>query len=214
MPDIESHSRTIYACISATELVAEAARTYGEAMSVLPQRAHGAATGPMIARELVFPALALAAIVASVNVRIPLGLPGHRGLVWLSLLVAVVLGTRARTTVLVVGAGASAAALTFHPAPWDDARYLAAAILLYAVAAPGGRRRLRVALAAAPIHLVGLAGSAAALIGGRYWSGFASVGMSEKVLWHLGFGLAAGLLGSALGCAVAYGADRPGRNSG
>lgn len=150
------------------------------------------------AREVVFPAMALLAIVASSDVRMPMGLPGHRGLVWLTLLVAVVLVTRARETVLAVGAGSTLATLMLHTGPGGHAslRYLAAAVLLYVVVgAPVVReKRWLVALAAAPIHLVALAG---ALV----WAG-----MAEKAVFHLVFGLAAGLLGWAIATGIDWGA--------
>ncbi|MCV7101313.1 hypothetical protein H7I01_13090 [Mycobacterium palustre] len=169
-------------------------------------RARRAAAGWPVARDVVFPALAVAGIVAAADLRMPMGLPGHRGLVWLSLLVAVVLTARTRAAVLAVGAAATWTTLGWHlvPGPWDGSRYLAAAVLLYAVSAAAGRRRWPVVVAAAPTHLVALAGPAAAAIGGRYWSASVTVGMTEKALFHLGFGLAAGLLGWAVAC----GADR------
>ncbi|OHV06555.1 hypothetical protein [Mycobacterium talmoniae] len=154
------------------------------------------------AREVVFPVLAVAVIVAYADLRIPMGLPGHRGLIWLTLLVAVALTTRRRETVLAVGAAATAATLLLQlaPGPADSARYLGAALLLYAVAAAPvvRRRRWLLALAAAPIHLVALAGSVAALLGGGQLLALASVGMTDRVLFHLGFGLVAGLLGWAI----------------
>lgn len=150
----------------------------------------------MFAREVVLPALAVVAIVAYGDVRIPMGLPGHRGLVWLSLLVAVALATHRRATVVAVGAASTVATVAMHfPGAGGSVRYVAAAILLYAVAAtPAARtRRWLVALAAAPIHLVALADSGAVLAGA--W-------MVEKALFHLGFGLAAGLLGWAIAAAT------------
>nr|WP_232080162.1 hypothetical protein [Mycobacterium branderi] len=140
-------------------------------------------------REVALPVLAVAAIVAYADVRTPLGLPGHRGLVWLSMLVAVALATRRPETVIAVGAAATTATLALHVAagPWGAARYLAAAVLLYAVAAR--RRPCLVVLAAAPIHLVALAGSVVSI---------------ERAAFHLVFGLTAGLLGWA----IAFGMGR------
>lgn len=165
-----------------------------------------ATRGWPLAREVVFPVLAVAVIVGCADIRIPVGLPGHRGLVWLTLLVAVALSTRRRETVLAVGATSTVATLALLPHPTDSARYLAAAVLLYAVAAAPvtrGRKWLP-ALAAAPIHLVALAGSVAALLGGGHLIALSSVGFTEKALYHLGFGLAAGVLGAA----IAFGMDR------
>jgi hypothetical protein len=72
--------------------------------------------------------------------------------------------------------------------------------MLYALAALPvvRRRRWLLAIAAAPIHLVALAGSIVALLGGGYLFTSASVGLAEKAVFHLGFGLVAGLLGWAV----------------
>ncbi|MGC2652190.1 MAG: hypothetical protein WA317_01010 [Mycobacterium sp.] len=157
------------------------------------------ATRCVVTRDVLFPGLAIAAIVISADVRVPMGLPGHRGLIWLTLLVTTVLITRRRETVVVVGAASMLATLGLHISPdaWGSGRYLAAAILLYAVAAApvAVRRRWVVALAAAPIHLVALAGALATWLSHGYLPVLASVGMAEKTLCHLLFGLLAGLLG-------------------
>ncbi|BBZ36977.1 hypothetical protein MCNS_00400 [Mycobacterium conspicuum] len=142
------------------------------------------------------PLLAVAVIVVSSDIRMPIGLPGHRGLVWLTVLVAVAVATPRRLTVVAVGAASTIATFAAHLSPGTgSARYLAAAILLYAVASTAAvrRRRWLIVLAAAPIHLVALADSLAVLLG--------RAGMVEKGLFHLGFGLAAGLLGWAIGSA-------------
>lgn len=118
-----------------------------------------------------------------------MGLPGHRGLVWLTLLVAVALMTQRRATVVAVGAAATVTTLAMNvPAgphgSVGSARYLAAAGLLYGLIELTKRRwAWLIALAAAPIHLVALVGGSVAAV------------LPEKVLFHLGFGLAAGLLG-------------------
>lgn len=117
---------------SANAVVVAAKSAYGLVMTVMQQPAHGV----MVAREAAFPALAIVAIVASADIRIPLGLPGHRGLVWLTVLVAVTLLTRRRETVVVVGAASTLSAAVLDAAgPWMSGRYLAAAMLLYAAAA-------------------------------------------------------------------------------
>ncbi len=158
-------------------------------------------------REVVFPLLAALAIVSYSDIHIPMGLPGHRGLVWLTLLVAVVLVTHRTVTVVAVGAAASVATLALNfpagaAAAVGSTRYFTAAVLLYAVAAAPmvRRRRWLIVLAAAPIHLVALADSLAALLGRGNLPAFA--GVAEKVLFHLGFGLAAGILGWAIASAL------------
>lgn len=186
---------------SANAVVVAAKSAYGLVMTVMQQPAHGV----MVAREAAFPALAIVAIVASADIRIPLGLPGHRGLVWLTVLVAVTLLTRRRETVVVVGAASTLSAAVLDAAgPWMSGRYLAAAMLLYAAAAiPAVRGRpWLLSGAAAPIHLVALAGSIFAV--GRAGALPATVwnGMAERAEFHLGFGLLAGLLGWALASAV------------
>lgn len=153
-------------------------------------------------REVAFPLLAVAVIVASTDIRMPLGLPGHRGLIWLTLLVAVALVTARRETVLAVGAASSIAALPIHGLsdPLWSSRYVAAAALLLAVGSvPVVRlRRWLLALAAAPIHLVALASSVAS---GHTMSAWVSNAMLERAGWHAIFGLVAGLFawGVALG---------------
>lgn len=145
--------------------------------------------GRSLSREVVFPLLSVVVIAGYADVRIPMGLPGHRGLVWLTLLVAVTLMTQRRATVVAVGAAATVATLAMNvPAgphgPLGSTRYLAAAVLLYALIGLTKRRwAWLIALAAAPIHLVALAG------------GSVSAVLPEKLLFHLGFGLAAGLMG-------------------
>lgn len=152
-------------------------------------------------RHALFPVLAVAAIVASSDIRMPLGLPGHRGLVWLTLLVAVAAATPRRVTVVAVGGASTIATSAIHLLPGagtaaGSSRYLAAAILLYAVAATPMVRRWRwlIVPAAAPIHLVAVADSIAVLLG--------RAGTAEKVWYHLGFGLTAGVLGWVIACAL------------
>ncbi|MGV0904482.1 hypothetical protein [Mycobacterium novum] len=168
-------------------------------MTVMPWAARNA-TSLALAREAVFPAAAAAVITISADVRMPLALPGHRGLVWLTLLVAVALTTRRPPTVLAVGAASTAATLLLQsgPGPWASIRYLGAAVLLYLlIASPAVRaRRWLVALAAAPVHLVALVVPLTRwLIVGH---SFGMVAIGEKALFHLGFGLAAGMLGWAI----------------
>ena len=162
------------------------------------------ATGLALAREVVFPAAAAAVIAMSADVRMPLGLPGHRGLVWLTLLVAVALTARRPQTVLAVGAASTVATALMQsgPGPWASARYLGAAALLCLLTSSAAvrSRRWLVALAAAPIHLVALViPITTALLGAHH---FAMVSIGDKALFHLGFGLAAGILGWAMAAVI------------
>lgn len=165
------------------------------------------------AREVIFPAAAAAVIALSSEMRMPLGLPGHRGLVWLTLLVAVALTARRPQTVLIVGAASTAvtALMQSGPGPWAGVRYLGAATLLFLLtssAAVRGRRWL-VALAAAPIHLVALAVPVATVFFGGHHPGPA--GLGDKALFHLGFGLIAGLLGWVAATVIDRAAPEPHR---
>ena len=161
-----------------------------------------------LAREVVFPAAAAVVIALSSDMRMPLGLPGHRGLVWLTLLVAVALTARRPQTVLAVGAVSTTATVLLQsgPGPWAGVRYLGAAAFFYLLTtSPAVRsRRWLVALAAAPIHLVALAVPIATGFVGGHHAGM--VGLGDKALYHLGFGLVAGILGWAIAAAIDWAA--------
>jgi len=183
-------------------------------MTVMPQAARNP-TGLAVAREVVFPAAAAVLIAVSSEIRMPLGLPGHRGLIWLTLLVAVALTARRPQTVLLVGAASTAATalLQSGPGPWASARYVgAAALLCLLTTSPALRcRRWLIALAAAPIHLVALAVPiATGLIGGHHGT---LAGIGDKALFHLGFGLVAGILGWAIAAVVDWAAPDPRRDA-
>lgn len=178
--------------------------TYDLRMTVMQRPAAGFTA----VREVLFPLLAVTVIIASTDVRIPLGLPGHRGLIWLTLLVAVALVTARRETVLAVGAAASMGALPMHGLsdPLWSSRYVAAAALLFAV---GSFRALRLhrwllAVAAAPIHLVALAGSVSSWHTGASMSAWVTNGMLERAGWHLVFGCVAGLLAWVVALGVGW----------
>jgi hypothetical protein len=175
-------------------------------LTVSLRSASGDPSDSSLVREALLPVIAVAAIVSYADIRIPMGLPGHRGLIWLTLLVAVALVTRRRQTVIAVGAAATAATWVLGAEPWVSARYLAAAVVLCALTAVSvvRRRPWLVVLAAAPIHLMALAAPIAALIGGGYLSALFSIAIGEKLLWHLVFGLAAGLLGWGAAFGIGY----------
>ncbi|BBY40234.1 hypothetical protein MMAN_43680 [Mycobacterium mantenii] len=166
------------------------------------------AAGYVAVREVMLPLIAIGVIVASSDIRIPVGLPGHRGLIWLTVLVAVALVTARREAVLAVGAVSSIAALPMHGLsdPLWSSRYVAAAALLYAAGSLSvvWRRRWLLAVAAAPIHLVALMSSLFSWHAGPGMSAWASNGVLERAGWHLVFGFVAGLLAWV----VALGLDR------
>ena len=160
-----------------------------------------------VAPTAVLVAAAAAAVVVAADVRIPLHLPGHRGLLWLTALVAAALiarrpgpataaGVLAGGTVAVVGIG-NGGALGAVP-------YVLAALLLDGALAAGVIRRRPVLLVvlAAPIHLVALvvpiARSARVGVG---LSG-SLPGLAPVALSHLAFGLAAGVIGGGVAYAV------------
>ena len=147
--------------------------------------------GVRVAR-LALPLVAVAALAVESEVRIPVGLPGHRGLLWLSVLVAVALIARPRGTTTAVGVASSLVAIGMGTDPTTALRYAAAAVLLdAALAVPVVRRRpFLLALLAAPVHLVALATPV------LHGTGLAALG--ERALFHMGFGLLAGLVGWTL----------------
>jgi hypothetical protein len=164
-----------------------------------PPASHGAVAAWLLGRKIGVAASAVAVIVAAAEVRIPIGLPGHRGMMWLAALVAVALATRHRESVVAVGAASTVTTQFLHigPGAGQSARYLGAAVLLYALSFVPviGRRGWFIALTAAPIHLVALLNPAAAGLHRGYLVGPFTAGFSEKALFHLAFGLAAGLVG-------------------
>jgi hypothetical protein len=164
--------------------------------SVLASRS---ATVWSLAHDVGLAVVAVTVTVASAEIRIPIGLPGHRGIIWLASLVATALVTRHRESVIAVGGASTLLAQVLHIAPGvgPSARYLAAAVLLYAASFVPviGRRGWFIALAAAPIHLVALfTPTVAGLHRGHLVSPLTN-GLSDKVLFHLAFGLVAGLIG-------------------
>ncbi|MBN9101929.1 MAG: hypothetical protein J0I49_28095 [Pseudonocardia sp.] len=144
------------------------------------------------AARLALPVVAVAALAVESELRIPVGLPGHRGLLWLSVLVAVALIARPRGTATAVGAASSLVAIGLGTDPTTALRYAAAAVLLdAALSVPAVRRHpVLLALVAAPVHLVALATTV------LHGTGVATLG--DKALFHLGFGLVAGSTGWGL----------------
>lgn len=145
--------------------------------------------------------LAVAAIVLQQLIHTPWGLPGHRGIFWLSTLIAVrwaVDRPGVATGVALASSGVivlAAPVLGFHTLP-----YLVAAVLLDALAAaPVVRRHRWLVVAAAPV--IHLAGVFSPLVRSLAVSPpvDALAGMGPFLQGHLAWGLAAGVVGTAVG---------------
>jgi len=180
-----------------------------------PARRLGAVSPPALADRstAILCALATAGIVLQQNLRTPLHVPGHRGLLWLSLLVAVrlVAGRAGPTLATGVLSGGLVAGLGLAPdGPLGAVPYVAAAAALDATALlPWTRERSwPVVAAAAPIHLVALLVPVSrSLLVGVGPVALAN-GLAPVALLHLCFGAGAGLAG--LGLAALW-VRRPGR---
>ena len=150
--------------------------------------------------------LATGGIVLQQALHTPLQLPGHRGLVWLALLVAVRLGTRRAGLATAVGAASGLAIFGLGLSPngaMGSLPYLAAAIAIDGLAAVAFVRShpWLLALAAAPIHLLALADPVSrSLRVGVHPTALLQT-MQTVIWWHLAFGLAAGVLGWGLALA-------------
>jgi hypothetical protein len=150
--------------------------------------------------------LAAAGIVVQQELRTPLHVPGHRGLLWLGLLVAVRLAARrpGPTLAVAVSSAALIAGLRLAPeGPLAPLPYVLAAALLDATALVPWlvRRPWIVAGLAAPIHLVALVVPAwRSLLVGVAPTALAQ-GMTSVAVLHLCFGAGAGLLGWGLAAA-------------
>src|SRR5262245_55406467 len=150
-------------------------------------------TGAVARSTLVLCVLATAGIVLVQELRTPLHLPGHRGLIWLGLLVAVRLVAARPGPALAAGVASAGLVAGLGLAPEGAIGalpYLLAAAALDATALiPGvGGRAWPVVLAAAPVHLVALVvpvshgllvGVGPAVLAG---------GLTTVALWHLCFG--------------------------
>ena len=112
--------------------------------------------------------VAVLAILVQAQFHSPIGIPGHRGLVWLTLLVAVLLFTSSPPATAAVILAAIASAGWVRHRPWVVA-VLAAPVHLVALVMP----LHRMLTAGAPMHS----------------------GMNSVIMLYLVFGLAAGLAG-------------------
>jgi hypothetical protein len=158
--------------------------------------------------------VAIGAVVTVVTdqVRLHLGLPGHRAILWMAPLVIarVVLGRPLCATASALAAGLTSLATGGH--------FVGAAVHLPMAAVAGAVLDVAVSLAERwrlsavwAIPLVGLAGLVANLVmlverlmGPLFqWHSFlGATGVDARFISHAVFGLAAGLLGAALGYAV------------
>jgi hypothetical protein len=102
--------------------------------------------------------ITVVAVVVQAQLRSPIGVPGHRGLVWLTLLVAVLLFTGSPTATAAVGLSSAGVIAALGLGPHAAVPPAAAAMILAAVASASWVRRRSwvVALLAAPVHLVAL----------------------------------------------------------
>ena len=143
--------------------------------------------------------LAVVAIVLAAEVRTPMQLPGHRALIWLSALVATALLVRHRGTTTAVGvvAAGTLAFTGLGNGVLGAVPYLLVAVALEAVLLIGAVRThpILLALLAMPIHLLALVVplTRSARVGVTPLD--ALPGMGSVIVWHLVFGLAAGLIG-------------------
>lgn len=145
--------------------------------------------------------LAVAAMVAAQAWSGPLHLPGHRGLIWLTALVAMALAGDGRgwATGVALGSGALVLAGGLASSPLIGVSYVLAGLALDGLvrAAPRVCDSLpAVAVAAALVHLVDLIGPVAA--GGRHAGAGPGGGPLALLAGHVLFGLAAGALGFSL----------------
>jgi len=160
------------------------------------------------ARTVALCLLATGGIVLQQALHAPLHLPGHRGLVWLALLIAVRLGSGRAGAATAVGAASGVLILGLGLSPnglIGALPYLAAAVAVDALAA---LKLVRdhpwlLALAAAPIHLVALVVPMSRSLRVGVIPTALLQTMQTVIWWHLAFGLAAGLLG--WGLALAWG---------
>jgi len=156
-----------------------------------------AASARRLAAACWLPALAVAVIAVQAQVHLAIGVPGHRGLVWLGALALVAvrsgrgwtIGTAsaASAIALATGTGGSAGPLNVVP-------YLAAAALLELVALAPALRRHPVLLvpAAAAVHLVGLIQPLAKSLAVGVQPGAFAAGMLAPIALHVAFGALAG----------------------
>ena len=150
-------------------------------------------------------AVGASAIVLHTVWRLPLKLPGHQGVVWMTMLMAARSSSRYRWAGVIVGAGATTTAaflpgLAAHE-PLAPATFLPAAIavdLMFYSAVPRWRRRFWF------LGLVGAMGHATkpllrAVLSGAGWAYAPLIlGLAYPLIMHLLFGFIGGVLGGVL----------------
>ena len=134
------------------------------------------------------------AILIQAQLHSPIGIPGHRGLVWLTLLVAVLLFTSSPPATAAVGLTSAGLLAALGFGPQAAIPPAAAAVLLATIASAEWVRHRPwvIAVLAAPVHLVALA-----MPLHRMLTAGAAMhpAMSSVITLYLVFGLAAGLAG-------------------
>lgn len=153
--------------------------------------------------SLVVAALAVVAITVQADLRTPLQLPGHRGVLWLGLLVATALLARRAGLAAVTGLVSAGLVLGLGLSPagvLGVLPYVLAAVALDVLLQVGAvrSRPWLLALLAGPVHLLALVVPLARGVRVGVAPSAALPGMSTVALSHLVFGLAAGLVGWAL----------------
>lgn len=149
-------------------------------------------------------ATAIAAVAVQQLHRTPWGLPGHRGIFWLSVLIATRWCLDRPGTALRVAAGGSCVILFVDPTMGTHVLpYLAAAMLIDRLAeVPLVREHPWLMLPLAPvIHLVGVLSPFLHHLGGGSGLGTVLGGMWFYIRGHLLWGAGAGVVGMALGLA-------------
>src|SRR5919206_137891 len=138
--------------------------------------------------------VAVLAILVQAQLHSPIGIPGHRGLVWLTLLVAVLLFTSSPPATAAVGLTSAGLMAALGLGPQAAIPPAAAAVILAAIASAGWvrHRPWLIAVLAAPVHLVALVMPLHRMLtaGAPMHSG-----MNSVIILYLVFGLAAGLAG-------------------
>ena len=138
--------------------------------------------------------VAVLAILVQAQLHSPIGIPGHRGLVWLTLLVAVLLFTSSPPATAAVGLTSAGLMAALGLGPQAAIPPAAAAVILATIASAGWvrHRPWLIAVLAAPVHLVALVMPLHRMLtaGAPMHSG-----MNSVIMLYLVFGLGAGLAG-------------------